>query len=96
MSKQKFFAPLVAVLTLSAAPLAMADHNSKWGEGWANMPNETHNTRLDTRDDNEEFLDYVSTLRGGSAGDAESGGGASDSGSSNSRGGTMGKGGPRT
>ena len=48
-----------AALVFSAQ--AIADHNSKWGEGWANMPNDIHNTRLDTRatDDNEAFRDFV-------------------------------------
>jgi len=48
-----------AALVFSAQ--AIADHNSKWGEGWANMPNDIHNTRLDTRatDDNEAFKDFV-------------------------------------
>jgi hypothetical protein len=40
---------------------ALADHNSKNGEGWANMPNDVHNTRVETRenDDNEAFRDFV-------------------------------------
>lgn len=38
---------------------ALADHNSKWGEGTANMPNDIHNTRIETRDDNETFRDFV-------------------------------------
>jgi hypothetical protein len=55
-------APLALVSTalLCAAP-ALADHNSKNGEGWANMPNDIHNTRIDTRTsgDNEAFKDFV-------------------------------------
>lgn len=45
---------------LSGGP-AMADHNSPFGEGFANMPNDIHNTRVDTRedDDNETFVDLV-------------------------------------
>jgi len=39
--------------------VASADHNSKWGEGWANMPNDIHNTRIDTRGDNTAFRDFV-------------------------------------
>jgi len=48
-----------AALVFSAQ--AIADHNSKWGEGWANMPNDVHNTRIDTRasGDNEAFKDFV-------------------------------------
>ncbi len=38
---------------------AHADHMSPWGEGWANMPNDIHNTRFDYRDDNDAFRDFV-------------------------------------
>lgn len=37
---------------------ATADHNSIWGEGWASMPNDIHNTRLDV-DDTDDFIDFV-------------------------------------
>lgn len=48
-------------LGLTTTPLALADHNSPWGEGWANMPNEIHNTRVETRDsdDPSAFIDFV-------------------------------------
>lgn len=39
-----------------------ADHNSVWGEGWANMPNDIHNTRietLDVEDGNTIFTEFV-------------------------------------
>jgi hypothetical protein len=53
----------LAVLTgtLLAAGNVLADHNSKNGEGWANMPNDIHNTRIETReaDDNEAFREFV-------------------------------------
>ena len=42
-----------------ASGTALADHNSKWGEGWANMPNDIHNTRIDTLGDSESFRDFV-------------------------------------
>lgn len=47
-------------LVLGATP-ALADHNSKNGEGWANMPNDIHNTRIETKeaDDNEAFREFV-------------------------------------
>jgi hypothetical protein len=48
-----------AAALITAAGSALADHNSKWGEGWANMPNDVHNTRIDTRGDNEAFRDFV-------------------------------------
>ena len=46
---------------LAASGTALADHNSKNGEGWANMPNDIHNTRIETKeaDDNEAFRDFV-------------------------------------
>jgi hypothetical protein len=56
---------LLAVVVLAmctSAPVVMADHNSPYGAGWANMPNDIHNTRLDTRDvpdGDEEFRDFV-------------------------------------
>jgi hypothetical protein len=48
---------LGALVTLSGA--AVADHNSKWGEGTANMPNDIHNTRIETRGDNDSFREFV-------------------------------------
>lgn len=50
---------LAALGAFAALPAALADHNSKWGEGWANMPNDIHNTRIDTRGDNTTFRDFV-------------------------------------
>ena len=46
---------------MAASGTALADHNSKNGEGWANMPNDIHNTRIETReaDDNDAFRDFV-------------------------------------
>jgi hypothetical protein len=47
-------------LLVLAAP-GFADHNSKNGEGWANMHNDIHNMRIETREsgDNEAFKDFV-------------------------------------
>lgn len=51
---------VILVAGLGAAPAAFADHASPWGEGWANMPNDIHNTRLDTLDsDDDTFTDFV-------------------------------------
>ena len=50
--------------TLLLPLAASADHNSRWGEGWANMPNDIHNTRADTRGDNTAFRDFVSKGNG--------------------------------
>ena len=45
---------------LATATAADADHNSVWGEGWANMPNDIHNTRIDTLDGDQQSLrDFV-------------------------------------
>ncbi|CRI62905.1 exported hypothetical protein [Thiocapsa sp. KS1] len=52
---------LRALLVAAPALLttAQADHMSPWGPGWANMPNDIHNTRIDLRDDNDAFRDFV-------------------------------------
>ena len=42
------------VLTTTAV---YADHNSVWGAGHANMPNDIHNTRIEY--DNETFFELV-------------------------------------
>ena len=42
-----------------AQPAAFADHNSPFGAGWARMPNDIHNTRIDTLGDNTTFRDFV-------------------------------------
>jgi hypothetical protein len=57
MAKVKF-ATLALALGLTASVTALADHNSVWGEGWASMPNDIHNTRLDV-DDTDDFIDFV-------------------------------------
>lgn len=51
-----------ALLALLGSGSLLADHNSVWGEGWARMPNDIHNTRIDTLGDNTTFRDFV---RGG-------------------------------
>jgi hypothetical protein len=51
-----------ALLALLGSGSVLADHNSVWGEGWARMPNDIHNTRIDTLGDNTTFRDFV---RGG-------------------------------
>jgi hypothetical protein len=62
-SKVIIFAGLVSI---SAG--VMADHNSPMGEGWANMPNDVHNTRVETREsgDNEAFKELVKYGNGAS------------------------------
>ena len=50
---------LTTCLTTGALAMtsAYADHASPMGAGWANMPNDIHNTRLE--DTQEEFMDLV-------------------------------------
>jgi hypothetical protein len=50
---------IVAVSLSSLSATALADHNSRWGEGWAKMPNDIHNTRIETRGDDDTFRDFV-------------------------------------
>lgn len=56
MSNKSVIAMLVAG-GLFATSSVYADHNSIWGAGTANMPNDIHNTRIE--DDNETFLTLV-------------------------------------
>jgi hypothetical protein len=49
------FGSLAALLSVSA----MADHNSPNGSGWANMPNDIHNTRIEDGLSGTEFRDFV-------------------------------------
>ncbi len=49
----------IALFGTLCSASALADHNSKWGEGWAQMPNDIHNTRVETRGDNTTFRDFV-------------------------------------
>ena len=60
MVKTKFLKTVVGLSFLTAAAVANADHNSIWGEGLANMPNDIHNTRIETMDDDtDDFMDFV-------------------------------------
>ncbi len=49
------FGSLAALLSVSA----LADHNSPHGAGWANMPNDIHNTRIEDGLSGPEFRDFV-------------------------------------
>lgn len=51
----------IASAALIAAGTSVADHNSVSGEGTANMPNDIHNTRVETLEanDSEAFRDFV-------------------------------------
>ncbi len=50
------FGSLAALVSASA----LADHNSPNGAGWANMPNDIHNTRIEDDLSGTEFADFVS------------------------------------
>jgi len=56
MNKKSVIAMLIAGGIVDTSSV-YADHNSIWGEGTANMPNDIHNTRIE--DNNEKFLDLV-------------------------------------
>jgi hypothetical protein len=49
------FGSLAAILSVPA----QADHNSPNGAGWANMPNDIHNTRIEDGLSGTEFRDFV-------------------------------------
>ncbi len=49
------FGSLAALFSVSA----LADHNSPMGAGWANMPNDIHNTRIEDDLSGTEFSDFV-------------------------------------
>lgn len=59
--RTRYFTTVVTSAFLAAAAPSIADHNSKNGEGTANMPNDIHNTRVETLEtnDNEAFRDFV-------------------------------------
>ena len=64
----KHLAPFaLAALTFAAGAPALADHNSPHGAGWARMPNDIHNTRIDTLGDNTTFRDFVRQGNGASS-----------------------------
>lgn len=56
MSKKSVIA-LVVACGLFSASSAFADHNSIWGAGSANMPNDIHNSAIE--DDQDVFMDLV-------------------------------------
>ena len=60
MSTKLFTTAIASAFLIAAAP-GVADHNSKNGEGTANMPNDIHNTRVETLEsnDSETFREFV-------------------------------------
>ncbi len=57
----KILLRLTLIAAAACLTAAHADHMSPWGAGWANMPNDIHNTRIETRltDDDDAFRDFV-------------------------------------
>lgn len=50
---------LAGLISTAASTVVLADHMSIWGEGWANMPNDIHNLRMEYIDDNDSFVSTV-------------------------------------
>ncbi len=50
---------VIAFLSGMAAMPAWADHMSVWGAGWANMPNDVHNTRIEDDLTQDEWVDFI-------------------------------------
>lgn len=89
--KQTAHALVLGSLAALFSVSALADHNSPWGAGWANMPNDIHNIQIEDDLSGTEFsdvvrqgagadtvnryLDSATTLQSGS-GSAASGGGS--------------------
>ncbi len=67
MKPSKTLTRIAALGIALASASAMADHMSPWGEDWANMPNDTHDTRIDTMDDSASWNDYLDSRDVGSA-----------------------------
>lgn len=83
-------ASIVLLAGITAVATVQADHNSPWGEGWASMPNDIHDTRVDTMDgETQDFVDFVRQGSGSASGDQ------SGIYSSDERGGGMSRGGGR-
>ncbi len=57
--KQTAHALILGSLAALLSASALADHNSPNGAGWANMPNDIHNTRIEDDLSGTEFADFV-------------------------------------
>jgi hypothetical protein len=58
-SKTRHSVSLVALMSGLIAMPALADHNSVWGPGFASMPNDVHNTRIEEDPDQEDWTSLV-------------------------------------
>jgi hypothetical protein len=57
--KQVAHVLILGSMTALFSASALADHNSPNGAGWANMPNDIHNTRIEDGLSGSEFADFV-------------------------------------
>ena len=57
--KRTAHALVLGSLAAFVSASALADHNSIKGAGWANMPNDIHNTRIESGLSGSEFADFV-------------------------------------
>ena len=57
--KQTAHALVLGSLAALFSVSALADHDSHNGAGWANMPNDIHNTRIEDGLSGTEFRDFV-------------------------------------
>jgi hypothetical protein len=57
--KHTAHALVIGSLATLVSVSALADHNSPNGAGWANMPNDIHNTRIEDGLSGTEFSDFV-------------------------------------
>lgn len=57
--KHTAHALVIGSLAAFLSASALADHNSLNGAGWANMPNDVHNTRIEDGLSGTEFRDFI-------------------------------------
>lgn len=50
---------IIALLAGLTSLPALADHNSVWGPGYANMTNDVHNTRIEDDLTSDEWSEFV-------------------------------------
>ncbi|MEW5771390.1 MAG: hypothetical protein AB1831_13625 [Pseudomonadota bacterium] len=58
-NRTRKFLVLSTLLGGLASMPALADHNSVWGPGYASMPNDIHNTRIEDDLDSDAWSDFV-------------------------------------
>lgn len=92
---------LAAVASITFTAQVSADHNSPMGEGWANMPNDIHNTVVEDDLSGRDFMEFISRGAGANSvnryaddsnGNGGGNGGGSDGGSAGGMGGGNGGG----